>query len=441
MRVVLLISSLLLTALLSHASADDWPRWLGPGGDSVWSETGIVNEFPERGLKVKWRTPIGLGYSGPAVANGKLYVMDYQRESGEINNNPGGRTKLSGKERVVCFDTTTGKLLWQHAYDRPYELSYPSGPRCTPTVSDGRVYALGAQGNLWCLDADTGKVLWSKDFVKDYHAPSPIWGFAAHPLVDGDRLYCLVGGRGSTAVAFDKKTGQEIWRALSANEQGYCPPVMIEQAGTRQLIIWHPEAINSLDPASGKVFWSVPVKPGYGMSITAPRKNGNYLFVSGIGSTAALLKLDTNKPGAEVAWRGKPKSAVYTCSSTPFILDGIIYGDDCQLGALLGVRVDTGERLWQTFEPTTGGKRRASHGTAFIVRHNDRFFLFSETGDLILAHLSPQGYREISRFHVLDPTNECFGRPVVWSHPAFAEKCVFARNDKEVVCVNLADEQ
>jgi outer membrane protein assembly factor BamB len=248
----------------------------------------------------------------------------------------------------------------------------------------------------------------------------------------------VVGGKGSVAVAFDKMTGRELWRAISANEPGYCPPTMIEHAGTKQLLIWDINKLNSLNPKNGDVYWQVPLKPGYGMPITAPRKAGDLLYASGIGSQSALLQLDSTKPGASELWRGKPKTSIYSCNSTPFLSDGMIYGVDCQVGNFMGVRLSDGERVWETFEPTTGGTRRASHGTAFVVRHQDRYFLFNEKGDLILANLSPKGYEELGRFHVLDPTNECFGRDVVWSHPAFANKSVFARNDKELVCVDLA---
>jgi outer membrane protein assembly factor BamB len=438
MRNLTIILLLFFFLPVATSTAADWPQWLGPNRESVWQEDGIVDRFPDEGLKVKWRAPVGLGYSGPAVADGKVYVMDYELKSGKIENSPSSRGKLEGQERVVCFDAKTGELVWKHAYDRAYELSYPSGPRCTPTVNDGRVYALGGHGNLTCLDATTGDVIWKKDLVQEYNSPTPIWGFAAHPLVDGDLLHCVVGGEGSVAVAFDKKTGKEVWRALSATEQGYCPPTMIEHAGVKQLLIWHPESLNGLNPQTGEVYWSVDLKPAYGMSVTAPRKVGSYLFASAIGGIGALIKLEDDKPAAEIEWRGKPKDAVYCCNSTPHIVDGVIYGNDCQVGSLMAVRLDNAERLWETFEPTSGGDRRASHGTTFIVRHNDRFFLFSETGDLILANLSKEGYDEISRFHVLDPTNECFGRDVVWSHPAFANKSVYARNDKELVCVSLA---
>jgi len=441
MRVASIGSLLAILALQSVMLADDWPQWLGPNRDSVWREKGIVKAFPEDGLTVKWRAPVALGYAGPAVAGGKVYLMDYVRRSGDIRNSPSSRDKLEGTERVLCLAADTGKVLWKHEYDRPYNVSYGGGPRCTPTVDEGKVYALGAEGNLWCLDAENGKVIWSKDFAKEYGAPTPLWGVAAHPLVDGNVLYCVVGGEGSVAVAFDKNTGREIWRSLSSRDQGYCPPTMIEHAGKKQLLIWHSEAINGLDPKTGKVYWSEPLKPSYGMSIAAPRKLGSHVFASGFGEAAVLLNLDDTRPGVKVAWRGNPRNAIYNANVTPFLEKGTMYGCDISTGALMCARLEDGERLWQTLEPTTGGSRRGRYGTAFLVKHEDRFFLFNELGDLILAKLSPQGYDELGRFHVLEPTNSTFGRPVVWSHPAFAEKCLFARNDKELVCVSLAAEE
>ena len=419
------------------AWADDWPQWMGPQRDSVWRETGVIKSIPESGLKVKWRVPVAGGYSGPAVVGGKVYLTDYLREGGTLSNDPGTRTELSGKERVRCFDTATGKLVWSHEYPCKYSVSYACGPRATPTVSGGKVYTLGAEGDLVCLNAGSGQPIWKKKFGTDYKVETPIWGFAAAPLVDGQKLICLVGGEGSVAVAFDKDTGKELWKALSAREPGYAPPSIIEAGGTRQLLIWHSEALNALNPETGKVYWSQPLEPSYGMAIMAPRKSGDYLFASGNGEVGAAFKLTSDKPGATVEWRSDIKSGVYCSNSTPFIEDGTIYGCCCKQGQFRGVKLATGDRLWETFAPTTG-QRRANSGTAFIVKHEDRFFLFSETGDLIIAKLSPEKYEELGRFHVLKPTGECFGREVVWSHPAFAERSLFARNDEELVCVSLA---
>jgi len=435
-----LTSGFLLCSNVERAFADDWPQWLGPHRDSVWREKGIVQEFPEKGPKVLWRTPIALGYSGPAVADGKVYVADYVKEAGEIKNSPSGRNELNGQERVVCLSVETGQEIWTHAYDRTYDLSYAAGPRCTPTVHSGKVYFLGAEGNLTCLTADRGKVVWEKDLNREYNTTTPIWGHSAHPLVDGDLLYCVVGGEGSIAVAFNKETGEEVWKALSNDEQGYCPPTMIEHAGVKQLLIWDPRTLNSLNPLTGEVYWSVPLQPGYGMSIIAPRQSGDLLFASGIQSVSVLLKLQNDgKPGVSELWRGKPKTSIYSAEGTPILHDGVMYGSDCQTGTLIAARIEDGERLWESRVPTNGGKRRASHANAFLVQHEDRYFLFSETGDLIIAKLSAEGYDEISRFHAVKPTNEAFGRPVVWSHPAFAEKSAFIRNDEEIIRVDLSE--
>ena len=445
------VAVVVLAIVLSVSSAavrgDDWPQWMGPARDGVWRETGIVKAIPPAGLPVKWRTEVKGGYSGPAVADGRVYLMDYERREGAVANAPNDRNSLAGRERVLCLDAATGRVIWKHDYECPYAISYASGPRCTPTVADGKVYTLGAEGNLFCLDATTGRVIWSKDFKKDYAAPTPLWGFCGHPLVDGNRLVCLVGGAGSVAVAFDKDTGRELWRALSASESGYCPPSIIESAGMRQLVIWDADNLNALDPATGTVLWSQPLKPAYGMSIMAPQvaatPRGQVLFASGIGRVGALYTLAADKPGASVAWRGDPKSAVYCANSTPFIAGDTLYGCDCETGFLTAVDLATGQRLWETGEPTLGN-RRGRHGTAFLVRQgnaagDDRTWLFSETGDLILARLTPAAYEELGRAHLVAPTNECFGREVVWSHPAFAGRCIFVRNDRELICVSLAE--
>jgi outer membrane protein assembly factor BamB len=427
--------------------AADWPQWMGLQRDGIWREAGIVDAIPADGLPVKWRVAVKGGYSGPAVAEGRVYLTDYDRADGSLANAPDDRTQLAGRERVLCFDAASGELLWEHGYDCRYGISYAAGPRCTPTVVDGKIYALGAEGNLLCLDAVTGRLLWQKDFKEDFSAPTPLWGFCGHPLVEGDLLICLVGGAGSVAVAFDKDTGEERWRALSASESGYCPPTMLDRDGRRQLLLWDADNLNALEPATGRLIWSRPLKPMYGMAIMAPQvadtPDGLVLYASGIGRVAALFRLAADGSGAEVLWRGEPKSAVYCANSTPFIAGGTIYGCDCDTGMLTAVELTTGRRLWETLEPTTGGERRSKHGTAFLVRQEPpgdggRVWLFAETGDLILARLTPEKYEELGRMHLLDPTNECFGRDVVWSHPAFADRCIFARNDRELVCVSAA---
>ncbi len=314
-----------LLVLTTFAVAADWPQWMGPGRDDHWAETGILEKFPEGGAKILWRTPIAGGYAGPAVVGQRVFVTDFVRASGDSKNDPGGRAQAKGSERVLCLDAATGKEIWKHEYPCTYNISYPAGPRCTPTVSGGKVYCLGAEGNLVCLDAASGKPVWQKDLKQTYKIETPFWGFCGHPLVDGPRLICLVGGEGSVAVAFDKDTGKELWKALSAGgEPGYCPPTMIEAGGQRQLLIWHPKSLNSLNPATGAVYWSEPLVPQYGMSVAAPVKSGDFLYASSIGSVGVLFKLDKSKPAVEVVWEGKPNTAVFCSNRTPIIDGGTI---------------------------------------------------------------------------------------------------------------------
>ena len=268
-----------------------------------------------------------------------------------------------------------------------------------------------------------------------------MWGFAGHPLLDGNRLICLVGGAGSVAVAFDKDSGKEIWRALSAEEPGYSSPIIYEAGGKRQLILWHPEAANGLDPETGEVYWSVPFKSRAGMTLATPRKLDDLLFFTAFYSGSLMLRLDSAKPAATNVWRTlkvneKETTHLNAVMCTPFLEDGYIYGV-CSYGQLRCLKMETGERVWETLQATTSGEP-VRWANAFIVKNGDRFFLFNEKGDLIIAKLSPRGYEEISRAHLLEPTNKDCGRPVVWSHPAFANRRVYARNDKEIICVDLA---
>lgn len=440
----LLVSSVFAAATLGvhPLLGDDWPQWLGPQRDAVWRETGILEKFPANGPSVRWRIAIGGGYAGPAVANGKVYVTDRQLAEGANNPaNPFQRGTIPGSERVLCLNAADGNILWQHKYVCPYTVSYPAGPRATPVVSGGKVYTLGAEGNLFCFDAVTGKIVWSRDFKKDYGIPTPVWGFSAHPLLDGNKLICLVGGDGSTVAAFDKDNGNELWRALTAKEPGYCPPMIFEAGGKRQLIVWHPDSVNSLDPESGKVYWSVPCNIRSGMTIPTPRRMGDLLYLTCFYNGSTMFRLDADKPAATQVWQSKKVSekdtdALHSTMSTPFLENGYIYGV-CSYGQLRCLKAETGERVWETLKATTPDGKEMRWANAFLVKNGDRCFLFNEKGDLIIAKLNPKGYEEISRAHLLEPTGTAAGRDVLWSHPAFANRCLYARNDKEIICVSL----
>jgi len=409
---------------------------MGPKRDNIWREEGIIKEFPEGGPKILWRAPVAGGYAGPAVVDGSVYVMDYVT-SDDVKIANFERKPSSGTERILCLDEATGKEKWKVEYPVAYDISYPAGPRCTPTVDGDKVYCLGAVGDLHCLDVATGEILWKKNFLKDYNTKTALWGYSSHPLVDGDNLICVVGGEGTHAVAFDKNTGEQKWAALTAPEQGYSPPTIIEAGGVRQLMLLTPNAVTSVDPATGKEYWSVPYTATNGSIIMSPVVDGDLLYVGGYSNQSLLLKLADDKPAAEIVWANKGQQAISPINVQPYTENGILYGFD-QKGTLRAVELAAGKRLWETSEPVS--ERPANSGTAFIVRHGDVRWMFNDSGDLVIAKITPAGFEELDRAHVIEPTNDAFNRRVVWCAPAFANKRAYIRNDEECICVDLAAE-
>ena len=173
---------------LCHAPvwAEDWPEWRGKGRLGIWNETDVLEKFPDEGLEVRWQTPIHSGYAGPAVANGRVYVADFEETR-----------PLEGKERILCLDEGTGKVLWTHSWEINYARlmrSYAIGPRATPTVDAGLVYVLGATGVLRALKGETGELVWEKNFEEDYGTEVPTWGVTGAPLIERGLLIAIVGG-------------------------------------------------------------------------------------------------------------------------------------------------------------------------------------------------------------------------------------------------------
>jgi outer membrane protein assembly factor BamB len=420
----------------SLLACQDWSQWMGADRDNIWRESNILERFPDTGAKVLWRSPIAGGYAGPAVSNGRVYVADYETaDNVKVDNFQ--RTEFSGNERVICLDEATGREVWKHVYPVKYTISYPAGPRCTPLTQDGKVYILGAEGDLFCLDAEQGTVIWSKQLREEYDTKSDLWGYAAHPLIYQNKLITLAGGKGSHVVAFDKDSGAEIWRSSTATSQGYSPPTLIETGGKTQLVLAKPNSVSAIDPQDGKEYWSVPYEATSGSIIMSPVKVGDYLYVAGFNKQSLLLKLKSDTPAVEEVWRNKARSAFSPVNVQPMAIDNVLYGVD-QDGQLVALSIPDGERLWEM--PLSTSKRPQQSDTAFIVRQADRFWLFNESGELIIARLTAKGYEELDRTQVIKPSNVAFGREVVWSMPAFCNRHAYIRNDREIICVDLSAE-
>ncbi len=427
LRSALLASALALAPLIAAtAHPDDWPQWRGPNRDGVWRETGILETIPPDGLKTLWRVRIGAGYSAPVVAHGRVFVTDRQLQP--------------DVERVLCFEEQTGSPLWAYSYPCDYEnMDCGNGPRAAPTVHEGKVYTLGARGNLFCFDAATGRVLWQKDLVKECEARLPRWGVSAAPLVEGGLLLVVAGGQPEACVmAFEKNTGKRVWESLR-DRPAYSDPLGIDSGGKRQVIVRTQDAVNSLDPATGKAYWQVPWKTSDACNVIgSPVVHGDLLvFLSGWRQGSKMLKLDPAKPAVSVLWESR--TSPDATFSTPLFLDDRHFCVVNTIGEFCCVDATSGKEIWSTREPTS---RLTWGNNGHLTPNGDRVFFFNHKGHLILTKLTPEGYHEIGRCLLVEPTAGTRAeRPVTWAHPAYANKHVFARNDRELVCASLAAEQ
>lgn len=426
-RLTPLLIAVLIGPYVGTTAAAEWPGWRGNNGDGVWREDRIVDRLPAGQIPIKWRTPVSSGYSGPTVAGGRVFVSDRV-------------TEPTQRERVLCFRWDTGELLWAHEYECPYrDVSYTAGPRASITLHDGLAYALGTMGHLHCLEAATGKVVWKKDLNDLYRIRMPIWGIAGSPVVYEDLVIIQVGGSDACLVAFDRKTGEERWRSLE-DRAGYSTPIVVQQAGRDLMITWTGDRVVGLDPRSGEPHWSYPFPPkNMPLTIATPVKNGDLLFVSAFYEGSLMLRLLPESLAVEKVWqRAGPSEqktdALHALMSTPLIVNDYIYGIDSH-GELRCLRATDGERLWESLEIVP----RARWSTAHLVPNGDRVWVFNERGELLITSMTPEGVEIGSRAQLIDPTKDQLNRRggVTWSHPAFAYRHIFARNDRELICASL----
>ncbi|MCG3198770.1 MAG: Outer membrane protein assembly factor BamB [bacterium] len=410
--------------------AEDWPQWRGPRRDASWNETGVLSSFPSARLAPKWTAAVGGGFNGPTVSEGKVFVMDRLTEPEEV-------------ERVLCFRADDGKPLWTHSYRCRYEVDYPLGPRASVTVREGRAFALGTMGHFHCLDAVSGRILWSKDLAAEYHVRMPIWGLSASPIADGDRVILQIGGEGGGClVAFDPAGGEEKWRAVE-DSASYSSPILIDQAGKRVLVCVTGNHVVGVAPESGEVYWKHPFRPTkMVMHVPSPVIRGDRLFITSFFDGCLMLRLLTDRLGVEELWRRRginetKTDGLHSTIGTPIFDGSHVYGVD-SYGEFRCLNAETGERVWEDLSLVPNVR----WGTAHMVRNQDVVWVFNELGELLIGRLSPKGFEELSRAKVIEPTTDMSQRDhkVCWSHPAFAERCLYARNDQELVCVSLTSD-
>lgn len=393
---------LLLSRMLFAGATEEWPQYRGVNRDGVSAEKGVLTSWPQAGPKALWRTAVGDGYSGIAVARGRVFTMDARDQD----------------EFIVCMDAASGKEVWRVRIDSTFMNDQGNGPRSTPTVDGNLTFALSGQGTLYAAQAGDGKKVWSHNLVNEYATKIPNWGFSSSPLVEGDLLILPAGSGNSNAVlAFDKKTGALIWKSQT-DEPGYSSPIAITVNGIRQIIVLSGTMLFSLSPADGKLYWKYPWKTDYFVNAAVPIFIApDKIFIStGYSSGAALLRINASKTGVTVQelWLSKGLKNHFNSS---VLHAGHIYGFDNAI--LKCIDAATGEEKW----------KKSGFGKGSLLLADGHLLVLSERGLLVLVEATPSEYKEKASAEVLK--GKC------WTMPTLAGGKLYLRNQKELVCLDV----
>jgi outer membrane protein assembly factor BamB len=398
----------------------DWPQFHGPARDSVSREQGLLQEWPEDGPRLIWTLEgLGRGYSAVSIYQGTIFTMGDRATGGEE------------AQFVVAYDLNNRKELWARRVGPPH---WDGGPRCTPTVDGGRVYAIGTDGDLVCLDAVTGDVRWRRNFVEDFEGQfMSVWKFSESPLVDGDQVLCTPGGPKATMVALNKHNGDLIWKCAipdlggrGADGAGYSSAVVAEIDGVRQYVQFVGRGVIGVEAATGRFLWGYNRIANNTANIASPAVRGNYVFASSSYNTgSALLRISRNAESFQA-------DEVYFIHSRNFqnhhggvvVVGDYIYGGHGQnRGDPACVALATGEVMWK--------ERARARGSASVVYADNHVIFRYDRGEVLLVEASPESLKIKGRFKALDDVGPA------WAHPVIHQGKLYLRHANQLSCYDL----
>jgi outer membrane protein assembly factor BamB len=390
------------------SSAGDWPQWLGPSRDGASTEKiAPWKESP----KVLWKQPVGEGHSSPVVAGGKVFLHVKSPERDE--------------EQLLAFDAPSGRELWRYSYPRGAgQFKFGNGPRATPTIAGGRVFAFGITGILTCVDASSGKQIWQVNTLQEFKASNLFFGVSCSPLVVDGSVVLNVGGPGASLVAFSTEKGAVVWKSLD-DKATYSSPIVLGHGPDRQVIVLTARGLTGLAPKNGALFWQFPLVDKLAESSSTPVPVGDLLIGSSVTYGSACLKLETRdgKPAFTEVWKN-PALTCYFATPVPvgkdhvyMVTAGLAPGS----AALRCIGARTGKELWSK------GKIGRYHAS-LLRTGDDRLLMLDDNGNLVLIHPDPNEYRELARSKVCGLT---------WAHPALANGKLYLRDDRELICLQL----
>ncbi|MBL9169560.1 MAG: PQQ-binding-like beta-propeller repeat protein [Verrucomicrobiales bacterium] len=430
-----------------QSQAEDWPRFLGPRGDGISQETGLIDTLPLVGPPLLWSKAVGTGYSAPSVLDNRL-VLHHRLENREI---------------VESFDAVTGKSEWQYAsptsYVDPY--GYNNGPRCTPLLTAELCFTLGAEGRLTCLERKTGKLVWERDTAKDWQVPPAFFGVGSTPILEGDRLLVMVGGQPNAGmVAFDAKTGKTLWESVGQKnwegltkigwpgepviqwqtwekQASYASPVAATIHGHRHVLCLTRQGLVSVNPTNGQVNFSFWFRSRANDSVNAmnPVVQGDLILISGayyrVGSV--LLRVRPDGRGVDEVWRG---TALEIHWMTPILHDGSLYafsGRNEPDARIRCVDMKSGKLKWDRDEswPPHSAEQPPVYGRGSFVMADGKLFALGEGGLLGIFRVNPDKLEELGRYQVPDLKYPC------WAAPVLSNQRLYLRNEHRLVAYDV----
>jgi outer membrane protein assembly factor BamB len=381
-----------------------WTGFRGPLRNGSYSEQPIRTSWPAAGLTPLWKQPIGSGYASFSIARGRAFTIEQRR----------------AQEVVTAYDVATGRELWAIGWNGEFkEWMGGDGPRATPSWADGRVYALGALGELRCLDERTGAVVWRVNILDDNAASNLPWGMAASPLVVDDLVVVLPGGpAGRSIVAYDRATGKRRWSALN-DKAAYSAPMLVTIGGVRQILVLAANRLVSITPEAGELLWEYPWPAPNDINASQPvvlSPGNRVLLSSGYGHGAALIEVTASdgRFATRLLWENTRLKNRFSSSVEH---DGFIYGLDENILTCLDAA--TGDVKWKA--------GRYGHGQFILA--SGHLVLLTEEGELVLVRATPERHDEVARFPVLEGKT--------WNHPAIDDGRLLVRNLAEMAAFDL----
>ncbi len=407
LRICLVGSAFLSSSLICEiTSAVDWNQFRGPNRDNICTETGLLAEWPSGGPELLWvGAGLGEGYSAVSVVGDLIYTM---------GNRDGG-------EYIVALDRSSGDVVWKTRNGNEYHDGTGNGPRGTPTVVDGRVYALGGNGDLTCCNADTGDMIWHRNILSDYQGSNITWGISESVLVDGGTVICTPGGRKGTVVALNAQTGAEEWasRVPESPQAAYASPVIAETGATKQYVIFTSKGIVGIQADNGQALWGQNKSSNGTANCATPLVIGKHIFSSSdYGTGAELIQISArrNRISSKVVYFNKNMKNHH---GGMVHVDGYVYGSSSDI--LTCINLKTGKPTW---------RQRSMKGS--VVYADGRIVFRHEDGPVVLVEASSKAFNELGRFD----QPERSGRPA-WAHPVIAGKRLYLRDQDKLLVYGL----